>query len=142
MTARIDYMNLLRTVAAEPLGVKVLISLRTEYKGLFEDELRRHMSPAASTQLTGFHLNELDAKGLVEAIVHPTKVGATKKGHAGNYRFRYTASVADKIAERLLDTEAVPMGGVLPTLQVVCSRLYEQTLHRETPAGSMNGKSR
>ncbi len=135
VTARIDYMNLLRTVAAEPLGVKVLISLRTEYKGLFEDELRRHMSPAASTQLTGFHLNELDAKGLVEAIVHPTTVGATKKGHAGKYRFRYAANVADKIAERLLDTEAVPMGGVLPTLQVVCSRLYEQTLQSKNPRG-------
>ena len=127
-SARIDYMNLLRAVTERPAGVKILISLRTEYKGLFEDELRRTMSAKASARLRGFHLDELNADGLVAAIESPTKKEM-------GYNFSYDPGLAGEIAERLLDPEAVPMGGVLPTLQVVCSRLYEQTRRSKSQGG-------
>ena len=125
--ARVDYMNLLRAVAAAPPGVKVLISLRTEYKGLFEDELRRDISPDAGTRLTGFHLNDLDVDGLIAAIEAPQKTGF--------FRFHFEPGVSREIASRLTDPDAVPMGGVLPTLQVVCSRLYEQTRRSKSRDG-------
>ena len=122
--ARVEYMNLLRAATAKPTGVKLLISLRTEYKGLFEDELRREMSAEAGTRLTGFHLEDLDEKGLAKAIRKPTTV--TDPDGRPSFRFGYEDSVPEVIAKRLTATDAVPMGGVLPTLQVVCWRLYEQ----------------
>lgn len=133
-------------------GLKVVVSLRTEYKGQFDDRVARVRSQHPGQGLTGFFLDQLGVEGLIDAIRRPTLTvaewkelvrdglaeGAPPARPAGSLVFKFDSKqdksnptdvdhyVARRLAKDLLFGDAIPAGGVLPALQVACLRLYKQ----------------
>jgi hypothetical protein len=111
------YFELLARLASSDLNIKVLLSMRTEFKGQFDDQLgARRVLP---TTLAGYYLDEMDVNQLSAAITHPTTLRSASGGRL--FEFSYEPGLPERIATDLV--EARPSGGLLPTLQVVCSRL-------------------
>lgn len=132
-------------------GLRLVVSLRTEYKGQFDDAITRVKSRHPGPGLAGFYLDQLGEDGLVEAIRRPTlnaeewerEVASRGLGlseppprppNAFKFRFQHRRDengkvdhfVARRLARELLSGDAVPAGGVLPALQVACLRLFNQ----------------
>jgi hypothetical protein len=119
------YFDFLHWFCEKPLDAKICVSLRSEYKALFDDELfGRGIDPL---RVASYHLGELDREGMIAAILHPTKPEKPPGGESAleHYKFKFRPGVVEEIAERVM--AARPAGGVLPTLQVICDRLYEYT---------------
>lgn len=133
---RREYFDLLNRLALGG-GPRIVVSLRTEYKGRFDDGIAADGGSGASV---GFYLDELGPKGLVAAILSPTRDGSDWAGEGKSpfetFKFRYEEGVAEKLAESLADKNKVPSGGVLPTLQVACLRLWRHAV-RNTRSGSV-----
>jgi hypothetical protein len=104
------------------MDLKIILTLRTEYFGRLLARLRRTAFDA--TLITDYLLTDLSVDQLKEAIERPTS--DTPVGEFGVpqhvYRFKYSEKLSTDIANDLLDT--VSSGGVLPIMQLVCSRLY------------------
>lgn len=118
-----EYFRFLSNVSRERLGVKIIVSMRTEYKGQFDDEIAHHGNPG---NIVGYFLPDLDREGIIEAIKTPTKDAPPEWGIGSGldfYEFEYASGLPETIADVLLSSR--PRGGVLPVLQVMCSRLYE-----------------
>lgn len=70
-----QYFEFLYMMASEAQGVRLVVSLRTEYKGQFDDRIRRgsgKVERAMPSGLSGFYLDRLEEDALVEAIERPT----------------------------------------------------------------------
>lgn len=132
------YFEFLRLVAAEG-GGPLIISLRTEYKGQFDDCIAGtvgHPGP----WLKGFFLDQLGEKALIAAIRRPALSKAEwealkAEGEVdedapppARIKLEFSVERAQELARELLKVDAVPPGGVLPALQVACKRLYKQVL--------------
>lgn len=131
------YFAFLRMVA-EKGGGPLIISLRTEYKGQFDDHIAgRAGHPGVA--LKGFYLPTLEEGALVEAIRRPSlesdewkalfkaeQVTQATPPKVGNLKLVFPKSEAEYIARELLKDDAVPPGGILPALQIACRRLYAQ----------------
>jgi len=120
-----NYFAFLHWFCEKPIDAKICVSLRSEYKALFDDELfGRGIDPF---RVASYHLAELDRTGMIEAIINPTK-SEKRLAHESaleHYGFTFQEGLPEEIAERVID--ARPAGGVLPTLQVICDRLYQYT---------------
>ena len=129
------YFQFLHNVASRGAKSRIVISLRTEYKGRFDDRVAQFGHPGEG--LRGFYLNELSVEGLKAAITRPTLHGPEwekiRKRHKipdersplERYGFRLSSDVVDKLAYDLL-SDKVPSGGILPALQIACLRLWRQ----------------
>lgn len=135
-----EYFRFLHMVASEDNRAHIVVSLRTEYKGQFDDKIVHFGHPG--DRLKGFYLPDLDIEGLTEAILRPTlpagpkwedikrRLGlppdAVAPGDAAG-ALSIPHVVARVIAMELL-SESVPAGGILPTLQATCIRLWNQSV--------------
>ncbi|MBY0564248.1 MAG: hypothetical protein K2P58_08680 [Hyphomonadaceae bacterium] len=143
-----EYFRFIQMVASRDARTRLVVSLRTEYKGLFDDHIAKHGH--AGEDLRGFHLRDLDVTALQQAILRPTlrngpewqrlkakldlDDAALAPGDASD-ALRISSEAALELAKGLL-SERVPVGGVLPTLQAACIRLWEQSkLARERRGG-------
>ena len=127
------YFDFLHLLCVRPLAVRVCISMRSEYKARFDDQLlQRGFSP---DRLTGYYLAPLNEDALVEAILHPTKKEIVREGYGSpweEYRFEYAPHLPEEIASIVAEPretrmgKRVLLGGVLPTIQVICDRLWNQ----------------
>ncbi|MEQ1817807.1 MAG: hypothetical protein ABL871_04290 [Terricaulis sp.] len=140
-----EYFRFIHKVASKDARTRLVVSLRTEYKGLFDDQIALHGHPGED--LKGFHLRDLDLTGLKAAILRPTlregkdwdKIKRrldldddTPAPGDATGALHITDRAATKLARDLL-SDKVPTGGVLPTLQAACIRLWAQSSHaRET----------
>ncbi|MFC4726317.1 hypothetical protein AB6B38_09600 [Glycocaulis abyssi] len=113
------YFEFLGHLCRKRSNCRIVISLRTEYKGRFDDELSRGSGPAE--RLRGFFLSDLDRGGILSAIERPTQPEAAEGG--AFHPFYFEDGVAEALADEMANSE-VPAGGVLPTLQVTCRRLW------------------
>jgi hypothetical protein len=112
------------------LPVKILISLRTDRFGEFFGFL--HFGPSAITDVKHYFLPGLERHAIKQAIELPTlraRVGDCDPPF-DVYQFGYENGLVDKIVNDLI--AAPPSGGVLPLMQVVCRRLYNEV--RSLPA--------
>lgn len=119
-----NYFDFLHLLCIRPLPLRMCISMRSEYKAQFDDELlNRGFLP---DRLAGYCLAPLSEEKIVEAILHPTKgwLGA-------HFKFEYAPGIAKEIAQkvnRLRETQGTKralLGGVLSTVQVICDRLWD-----------------
>lgn len=117
------YFKMLGLLAAAELSTKFIISLRTEYKGQFDDRLEAHITKTRDF-VKGFHLPDLDEEGLKDGIIRPTELDLDANGP----RFKYADGVPEYIVEKLM--EDIPQGGRLPILQVACLRLWRRMCDR------------
>jgi WD40 repeat protein len=127
-------LDLLREASRASGDFKLIVSLRTEYYGRLIDGLRRGANDVRGVReylLTGF-----DADGLAEAVVRPTcdePVPCAREIPSEKYRFRYEVGLPEVIAHGVLTLRTDRQDSVLPTLQVICTQLYERV--RDRPEG-------
>jgi len=119
--------------------VRFIFSMRTEYKGQFDDELAA-LSLKVPQHVGGYYLGELTKRHLLSAVVAPTSQADVLDSGVSpysKYKFEYDEHVAERIVDALLDEKSgTPRGGVLPVLQVACLRLYETTRKEAEADGS------
>lgn len=131
--AREEFFQLVAALSRADLDIKLLVALRTEYYGRFRHELQTRLADV--THVTDYYLGDLEAAGLFQAITRPTSresLGALGSPF-DHYGFEFEAGLPAKIVADLV--AATPTGGVLPALQIVCSRLYEQAIRAVLPGG-------
>lgn len=138
-----EFFELIGRVAERgPTSVRIVVSLRTEYKGQLDDKIS--MVNGDVSKIKGFYLEDLNEEGLVAAIERPTlkaddwekllsgSAVASQTAPSEHWKFGFERDdakdidVAKALARMLVDSEQVPEGGVLPTLQIACLRLWEQ----------------
>ncbi len=127
IAARDQVLRSLQRVADVRADVKVIVSLRTEYYGRLLDHLR-----AGRRDLTGVRddlLRDFSKPALIEAIERPTLeiplVGGQPPPRQ-RYGFTYAVGVAAAIADGVLRLRSENQDSVLPLVQVICTRLYDQ----------------
>lgn len=127
-----NYFRFLKDFVEAKPRCRLVISLRTEYKGLFDDQISSDGQGYIGKGLGGFYLSELGRKGLEEAILRPTltkdqweqaKFTERPEGDHIDYGFDISPAVVETLVNEL-ESEKVPAGGILPTLQVSCLRLW------------------
>ncbi|HEX8115403.1 MAG TPA: hypothetical protein VF516_47075 [Kofleriaceae bacterium] len=128
---RAGFFQCLAELSQADLDLRVVVALRTEYYGRFRHELQiRAADPA---HIRDFYLATLDHDSLIKAIERPTL--ETPIGSFGvpwaHYRFSYEPGLSERIATDL--EAASPPGGILPAMQIVCERLYEQAQRSTIP---------
>lgn len=124
---RDQFFGLIKGFSRVAFDLKLLIALRTEYYGRFEDEVLSRGASAA--QVRYYRLRDLSREGIIAAIERPTST-AEIPGYGvprDHYKFRFAKGVPERIADNLMK-RTVP-GGRLPVLQIVCERLYNKTRH-------------
>ena len=127
IAARDQALRLLQRVADVRADVKVIVSLRTEYYGRLLDHLR-----AGRRDLTGVRddlLRDFSKPALIEAIERPTLETSLVEGQPAprqRYGFTYADGVAAAIADGVLRLRSENQDSVLPLVQVICTRLYDQ----------------
>lgn len=110
------YFDFLAKFVNAGVHLRLLISMRTEYKGRFDDELMQR--DTTFVRMDGYYLRELDSAAFPEAIKAPTQRGEFQG------KFNFDDSVIQQIVDDLNNDENL-FGGKLPVLQVICRRLYE-----------------
>ena len=132
------YFTFLRKVAEEG-GSRIIVSLRTEYKGQFDDKIAGKKGHPG-TWLKGYYLDVLNETALVEAIRRPVLneedwkklydaklvESPTPPSAKAKFQLNFPDTEAKHLASELMKGEAVPPGGVLPALQLACLRIYQQ----------------
>ena len=129
------YYRFLSLFAASDFPLKLIISLRTDYFGLFFDAIWGPSTANYKYKLEHFLLRNLDLAGLVDAIVRPT-LGEPQGGYPPPpYEFQFEEGLPKLIATDLVRKARVGglPGGELPVLQVVCETLYMKLKSRQKP---------
>jgi hypothetical protein len=121
-TQRADFFRFLRLFAEAELDMKILLATRTEFYGRIVNQIRRGFK--STTGIDDYYLDELDEDQLVEAIERPTSRFEIDGFGApyNQYGFSFELDLPRRIAREL--QRAIPAGGILPVLQIVCDRLY------------------
>lgn len=139
----VEFFRFLHRFATHGRGSRIVVSLRTEYKGLLDDRIiengpegaRDHPGPG----FTGYYLKNLEKEELEQAIRRPTleteskewqdviKAPGARQQKAPFEEFGFTIEddVVKELAKALLGDD-IPYGGVLPAMQVACLRLWRQ----------------
>lgn len=145
-----SFFDLAERFCVEPIDVKFILCLRTEYYGQFAEWFKVDPTSRLSTQSYGlmqFMLHGFkDQQSLVKAIVRPTlkqevkQFGLTLDPPFDHYRFEY--------AERLPETIAADVfkhcgeSGTLPVMQIVCNDLYNYVVKSEKQKDKEKQKDR
>jgi WD40 repeat protein len=119
-------LDLLRRAAAGPGAGKVVVLLRTEYYGRLVGPLRQDLRDPRGVR--DYLLTELDAEGMTEAIVQPTRaepVPYTREVPFEKYRFRYENDLPEQIVRQVRETARDRPESALPLLQAVCAQLAD-----------------
>jgi energy-coupling factor transporter ATP-binding protein EcfA2 len=127
------YFDFLKDFVEKDPSCTLVISLRTEYKGLFDDNISRDKHPGP--KLRGFYLKDLDKKGLAAAIIRPTltrdQIPEYELTGLSDDLVDFEFSIEQEVVDQLVDaleSDEVPAGGILPTMQVACLRLWRMAL--------------
>jgi hypothetical protein len=119
-----DFINHFAQTDSE---VRLIITLRTEFYGQFDDELRRRSRHAHSSAMDSYLLPELGEKDLIRAIELPTlRQDVNRYGIPfDQYHFSFEDGLPRTIVQDI--QKAAPQGGPLPVLQIVCETLFRVT---------------
>lgn len=114
------------------IDLKIILAIRTEFFGRLIYELRHSID--YSSRIPDYFLMDLSEEQLVRAIVLPTSdqpVGnfSIPQEPRKHYHFMFAPGLPETIATDLRN--AVPAGGILPVMQLVCGRLYK-SVHPES----------
>lgn len=130
--SRDEYFRFISALSRAELDIKLLVALRTEFYGRFRHQFQRRLADVS--RIADYYLAELDSTGLLLAILRPTERESIDGFGSpfDHYAFEFEEGLPERIVEDL--TNATPAGGVLPAMQIVCSRLYQKALlpKRET----------
>lgn len=130
---RDQFFDFLAAFSRLKIDLKLVIAIRSEFYGRFRSQIQhREWDPRRICEFMLEDLNELQS---IQAINRPTS--DLPVDHFGipykQYKFRYASGLPEKIAKDL--ELAMPQGGKLPILQLVCARLY-RTKREEVGQGT------
>jgi hypothetical protein len=127
------YFRFLGLFAASKFPLKLIISLRTDYFGLFLDAIDDQS--AQKVELIRYRLKNISQQDLVIAIKRPTRDEAVIGYGAPPYGFKFEDGLPEIIVEDLISKSKAGglLNGELPVLQVVCETLYLNTQQRKIP---------
>jgi hypothetical protein len=124
------FFTFLNAFAATRWRLSLIVSLRSDFFGVFRFRLRQHARDG-DVAIHDYYLDELNRAEMIDAIVRPTL--PTPLGGLGVprelFRFSYEPGLPERIADDIA-TAADESGlviGTLPFLQVVCDSLYKET---------------
>jgi len=135
--ARNQFFDFLADVSRSQHDFKLIIAFRTEYHGQFYALLRYG---ADVSHIDDYFLADFTKDQIVEAILRPTSreiIPGYEEAPFDHYRFEYEQALPDQIADALLSSGI--SGGVLPALQIVCRRLYEDAKPKTSEPGGPGG---
>ncbi len=125
-----QFFDFLAAYCERSTWIQFLISMRTEFYGRFDHELRRRLGPAMP--VAPFYLQAFTAATLERAVTGPLdQVFRAPHGH--DYRVEFEPGLPRALAERV--AQRFPGPGALTCLQIVCVRLCEQALATLPPPG-------
>lgn len=112
--------------------LKLLIALRTEYYGRFVGKMGRSQGASTTAQ---YYLDDLTKDQIITAIERPTSTEYVEGFGIPfeHYKFKYEKGLPEKIATDLLSRKLA--GGILPVMQIVCDRLYQNLSSKTTESG-------
>lgn len=122
------YFYFLNMLVGKELDYQIVVSMRTEYKGRFDDEALM----SSEGRFLSFFLDDLRESGIREAILKPTQLDnevlERSNIRLGYKQFSIDDGVAENIAKQIVEGDRIPSGGRLPVLQVSCRRLWRQAM--------------
>jgi len=145
------FFSLLVLLSNMTLDLKLLLSMRSEFKARFDEELSAREVDASTVD--SYYLKPIDQDGIVAAILHPTQrdpvdwYGRILPPPYRTYRFGYDEGLAELICKDLL--KRTEPSSWLPVLQVICDRLYTKlpqqderriTVHDYRATGACNAQ--
>jgi hypothetical protein len=140
------YFGLLAHLTLTPIDLKLLISLRSEFKANFDDALQA--ARADFIRIGTYYLDTMTRKGMKEAVCHPTSrephvlSGYTLPPPITVYRFDFEPALPALIIDDLYASTGDDPRLLLPLLQVICERLYaELGARRERSGESVIGRA-
>ena len=114
-----QFFEFMREFCRTKMDLKLLIAIRSEYYGDFDDEVSEIVPAGAGMEKE--KLGQLGEDEVRMAIEYPTRI-------EGAYGFEYDGGVAEHIAKDLMATPT--RGGKLAVMQIVCGRLYREAKSR------------
>lgn len=117
------YFDFLAEFCSRSSWIQLLLSMRTEFYGRFDAELRRRLGPSAA--IAPYFLRSLTTPILAQVILAPCEF-TFEVEDGGRYRLIYEEGLPMRIAEDL--TKFFPGPGALTSMQIVCSQLAERAL--------------
>ena len=126
--SRRRFFQFLQEFNSTHLGIKFVVALRKEHFGDFFSLTQ--LDASIKTDIKQFPLSDLQPEEVLAAIELPTvKTGDWPAGPPfDTYHFQFAPGVAQGITNDLF--AAVPSGGVLPVMQIVCRDLYKEARAR------------
>jgi len=124
-------LDMLRETAQTDGTFKIILALRTEYYGRLVDGLRRGTKDLSGVR--EYFLTDLGLPALVDAITRPTltaPIAHSSEIPGKKYEFSfatgYSPELPEYIAREALNLRTNRGDGVLPTIQIICTQLYEK----------------
>ena len=128
LQARSEYFDFLAMHGERSSWIQLLISMRTEFYGRFDHELRCRLG--ASMPVAPYYLEAFSAETLENAVTEPLRGQfQTPRGQA--YTLTFDPTLPRRIAHDVI-TE-FPGPGALTCLQIMCTRLWQQALEGLAP---------
>jgi hypothetical protein len=122
------YFGVLAHLTLTPIDLKLLVSLRSEFKANFDDQL--HAARTDFARLGTYYLDTITRKGMLDAIRHPTSrephlfLGRPMRPPFSVYAFDFERELPDVIIDDVHASTGDDPRLLLPLLQVICERLY------------------
>ena len=113
-----EFFEFMKEFCRTKMDLKLLIALRSEYYGDFDDGVSQVVPAGAGMERE--KLWELEEEEVRMAIEYPTRIES--------YNFEYDDGVVEHIARDLMATPT--RGGKLAVMQMVCGRLYRDAKSR------------
>jgi len=113
-----NFFDFLAAFATSRMDLKLVISLRSEFYAEFDSEIRKRQWNTENIQQE--QLLVLDEQAIVCAIKYPIR-------HS-DYGFTYETGLPARISNDL--AKALPSGGALPVMQIICEQLYKNAKRR------------
>lgn len=116
------FFRFLNEFVIEHIDIKLLIALRSEHLGPFEDLIT--VGGSSSYDVRRFELKELDDDQMLAAMLRPADNDPTpvKAARPPPYNFSFMVDAAKELIAQLKRARAT--GGALPVMQLVCKDLY------------------
>ena len=128
LQARSEYFDFLAMHGERSSWIQLLISMRTEFYGRFDHELRCRLG--ASMPVAPYYLEAFSAETLQNAVTEPLR-GKFQTPQGQAYTLTFDPTLPQRIAHDVI-TE-FPGPGALTCLQIVCTRLWQQALESLAP---------
>lgn len=129
LQARSQYFDFLAMHGERSSWIQLLISMRTEFYGRFDHELRCRLGTAMP--VAPYYLESFSAETLETAVTEPLhREFQTPQGQA--YVLAFEPTLPQRIAQALI--AEFPGPGALTCLQIVCTRLWQQALDGLEPS--------